>query len=195
MTAMQIVLGLVLGATTWSFAEYTIHRFLGHDQRFRPNPFAKEHIRHHVEGDYFAPTWTKAAAALVILGVVTAPAVWIAGLFPGLAYATGFAGFYLFYELLHRLEHIHAGFGFYGRWARRHHFYHHFVDARYNHGVTSPIWDLVFRTYRTTDKITVPRRLMMPWLGDLENGVKPELADSYQLKAKRVRKSPVQRAA
>jgi hypothetical protein len=38
--------------------------------------------------------------------------------------------------------------GWYGRWARGHHFHHHFVDARVNYGVTSPVWDVVLRTRR-----------------------------------------------
>ena len=32
--------------------EYVIHRWLGHDPRFRPNPFAAEHVRHHGQGDF-----------------------------------------------------------------------------------------------------------------------------------------------
>ncbi len=29
---------------------------------------------------------------------------------------------------------------------RRHHFHHHFVDGRANHGVTTPLWDFAFGT-------------------------------------------------
>jgi len=196
MIALEIGIALLLGATTWSLLEYTIHRWAGHDRRFRPNLFAKEHIRHHIEGDYFAPSWGKAAAAVALFVVVVVPAVLIGGIAAGLAYCAGLVAFYLFYEVLHRLEHVKSGFGFYGRWARRHHFYHHFVDARFNHGVTSPIWDLVFGTYRTADKIEVPRRLMMSWLGDPETGVRPELADDYVLKvSKKAKREALKKAA
>jgi len=185
----HIVLAFALGALTWSLLEYCIHRWLGHDRRFRPNLFAKEHVRHHIEGDYFAPSWKKGAAALAMVTVVSGPAVLIAGAAPGLAWVAGLVGFYLTYEVLHRREHTHAGFGPYGRWARRHHFYHHYVDARFNHGVTSPLWDLVFGTYRTAEIITVPRRLIMPWMGDPETGIRPELAGTYALKGRRARSS------
>lgn len=148
----------------------------------RPNPFAREHIRHHVEGDYFAPGWKKLAAALLIFVLVAGPATFLAGFWLGVAYVGGLVGFYLFYEILHRLEHTSAGFGSYGRWVRRHHFYHHFVDARFNHGVTLPIWDFVFGTYRKPGVIPVPPRLMMSWLGDPETGIKPELAGTYEVK-------------
>jgi sterol desaturase/sphingolipid hydroxylase (fatty acid hydroxylase superfamily) len=184
MNILSFGISLALGALTWTFLEYCIHRWLGHDRRFRPNPFAKEHVRHHIQGDYFAPAWKKAIAAGLFFAVVVGPAVFLGGVGPGIAYCVGLVGFYLVYEVLHRLEHVSAGLGFYGRWARRHHFYHHFVDARYNHGVTTPIWDFVFRTYRKPGVITVPKRLIMPWLGDAETGIKPELAGTYAMKGK-----------
>lgn len=187
---LHATIAALVGALTWSFLEYCIHRWLGHDPRFRPNVFAKEHVRHHIEGDYFAPTWKKGVVALLIPAIVVGPAIAIAGLVNGIAWASGLVGFYLAYEILHRREHTHAGIGPYGRWARRHHFYHHFVDARFNHGVTSPLWDLVFGTYRTAEVITVPARLMMPWLGTPETGIKPELAKHYALKGKPGRRAP-----
>jgi sterol desaturase/sphingolipid hydroxylase (fatty acid hydroxylase superfamily) len=184
-----IALAALLGAFTWSFLEYCIHRWAGHDRRFRKNIFAKEHIRHHSQGDYFAPAYKKGAAFLLALAVVSPPAIAIAGIGPGIAYALGLAGFYLYYEALHRLEHVHAGVGPYGRWARRHHFHHHFVDPSVNHGVTSPIWDLVFGTYRKPSVIEVPEKLAMRWLTDPASGdVRPELRESYALRSRGSRK-------
>jgi hypothetical protein len=40
--------------------EYVLHRWLGHDPRFRPSLFAPEHVRHHGEGNDGAPSWKKA---------------------------------------------------------------------------------------------------------------------------------------
>ncbi|MFI5301772.1 MAG: hypothetical protein ACHREM_27090, partial [Polyangiales bacterium] len=86
------------------------------------------------------------------------------------------------YEIVHRRDHTHPGIGPYGRWLRRHHFYHHFVDARCNHGVTSPLWDWVFGTFRTPTTIPVPRRLSMAWLIDAQTGdVRPEFAETFVL--------------
>jgi sterol desaturase/sphingolipid hydroxylase (fatty acid hydroxylase superfamily) len=87
------------------------------------------------------------------------------------------------YEWLHRREHTHAGWGAYGRWARRHHFHHHFVDGRTNHGVTSPIWDVVFRTYQQpATTIAVPRKLVMSWLVDETHRIHPEHAATFSLR-------------
>jgi sterol desaturase/sphingolipid hydroxylase (fatty acid hydroxylase superfamily) len=178
---------VVSGAFTWTLLEYWIHRCLGHDPRFRGNPFGLEHVRHHIEGDYFAPTWKKlllAPLAALLLGV---PAVLALGPQIGAAYVAGLIGFYGFYEVLHRLEHVWEGIGPYGHWARRHHFTHHFVDSRCNHGVTTPLWDLVFGTYRKVEVITVPPKLAMSWLKDPATGeIRASLRGTFALA-----KSPV----
>lgn len=180
----MIVVSFSLGVLTWSLLEYCLHRFLGHDARTRPNAFASEHTRHHSQGDYFAPAWKKALVTFGAIALVTPPAVAIAGRSLGVAYAAGLVGFYLAYETLHRLEHVWAGIGPYARWARRHHFFHHFVDPQRNHGVTSPLWDFVFGTYSTPGEIPVPSQLAMPWLTDPATGaLRPELVGTYSIRA------------
>jgi len=170
MTA-AVVIAIACGILTWSLLEYLIHRFMGHDRRFRRTPFGVEHLRHHIEGDYFAPTWKKLISAVVVTALLYVPATRIAGVVPGLAYLAGLMGFYAMYEWFHRREHTHPGIGRYGPWARRHHFRHHFVDARTNFGVTSPLWDVVFGTYRRPPAIIkVPPRLQMRWLVDPTTG-------------------------
>jgi len=181
MNGPGVIAAAAAGVLTWSLMEYVIHRFLGH--RYKRNPFGVEHVRHHIEGNYFAPTWKKMIAAAVFVAVTIGPAVGLLGGDLGIAYVIGLVGFYGVYEWLHRREHTHAGIGAYGRWARRHHFHHHFVDGRTNHGVTSPIWDLVFGTYRRPSVIRVPRRLCMTWLLDpTTDAIRSEHAATYQLR-------------
>lgn len=178
-----MIVAAACGVASWTLVEYLLHRWMGHDRRFRGNPFGVEHVRHHSEGDYFAPTWKKGLAAAAFTAVVIGPALAIAGRADGLAYVAGLVGFYGVYEWLHRREHTHAGIGPYGRWARRHHFHHHFVDPRVNHGVTSPIWDLVFGTYEKPGVIRVPVKLRMAWLVDPATGdVRREHAARYELR-------------
>lgn len=180
---IALVVPALLGALTWSFLEYVIHRWMGHDRRFRKTPFGKEHVRHHIEGDYFAPTWKKIIVATLVTALLYGPAVLVAGRTPGTAFLAGLMSFYALYEVLHRREHTHRGIGPYGRWARRHHFHHHFVDGRSNHGVTSPLWDLVFATYQRPGQIPVPRQLCMAWLQDPQTGeIRPEHAGTYALR-------------
>lgn len=179
----MIVVASAAGVLTWTLLEYIIHRWLGHDRRFRGNAFGVEHIRHHIEGNYFAPMWKKLIAAAVTAAVLIGPAIVVAGTAVGAAYVLGLVTFYGMYEILHRREHTHAGIGPYGRWARRHHFHHHFVDGRRNHGVTTPIWDFVFGTYDKPTMIRVPTKLCMAWLRDPVTGdVRAEHAGTYQLR-------------
>lgn len=164
------LLAVACGVLTWTLLEYVIHRWMGHDRRFKKTPFGIEHVRHHIEGNYFAPTWKKVMVAAITAPIVGVPAIAVAGWVNGSLYVVGLLAFYGLYELLHRREHTHAGVGPYGRFVRRHHFHHHFVDGRKNHGVTSPLWDLVFGTYEHPSQIRVPRKLCMQWLLDPATG-------------------------
>lgn len=177
------IVAFVLGALAWTLLEYCIHRWMGHDKRTMPNVFATEHVRHHSEGDYFAPTSKKLGAAVAILILVGGPAIVLFGITGGV-FTAGLVSCYLGYELLHRLEHLDGGRTAYGRWARRHHFHHHFHNPKANHGVTSPIWDLVFGTFeRPAEHIRVPERLKMRWLVDPATGdVRAIHASRYELR-------------
>ena len=173
----------LLGVLTWTFLEYVIHRWMGHDRRFQKTPFGREHVRHHIEGNYFAPTWKKLVVAAVLTAALSVVATLLVGVSVGIAYVAGLMLFYGVYEVSHRREHTHAALGPYGRWARCHHFHHHFVDGRSNHGVTSPLWDVVFGTYRKVETIKVPPQLCMTWLRDpLTGDIRPEYADTFVLR-------------
>ncbi|MCO4761719.1 MAG: sterol desaturase family protein [Myxococcales bacterium] len=188
--SLSMVIAAFVGALSWSFSEYAIHRWLGHDKHLLKNPFGVEHTAHHGKGDYFAPWWKKAGAALALTALVWFPATMLAGLAVGGSWIAGFIAFYLVYEVMHRLEHVHEGIGAYGRWARRHHYFHHFHDPSKNHGVTSPIWDWVFGTYVPAPQIRVPKKLAMRWLCDPETGdVWPHLAPYYELRLPKRRRS------
>jgi sterol desaturase/sphingolipid hydroxylase (fatty acid hydroxylase superfamily) len=180
---MSMFVAALLGVLTWTFLEYVIHRWMGHDRRFRKTPFGVEHIRHHIEGNYFAPTSKKIVVAVVVTAVLIGPAIAVGGLAPGITYVVGLMSFYGLYELSHRRKHTHAARGWYGRWARRHHFHHHFVDGASNHGVTTPLWDYVFGTHQRPTIIKVPRQLAMSWLLDPATGdVRAEYRDSFVLR-------------
>jgi sterol desaturase/sphingolipid hydroxylase (fatty acid hydroxylase superfamily) len=179
---IALVIAALCGVASWTLLEYLIHRWMGHDRRFRRTPFGIEHVRHHIEGDYFAPTWKKLIIAALVTAVLAVPATALVGGARAAAYLLGLMGFYGMYEVVHRRAHTHAGIGPYGRWLRRHHFRHHLVDARTNHGVTSPIWDVVFGTYRSATLIKVPPKLAMVWLLDPTTGqVRPEHAATFVL--------------
>jgi len=184
-TVLTVIIAAVAGVFLWSIMEYTLHRFLGHDRRTMPNFFSVEHSRHHREGNYFAPAIKKAGAALVVTLAVLPLAVLVAGWVPGAVFTAAFVTMYATYEFIHRRAHTHPGIGPYGRFVRRHHFHHHFGNPRSNHGVTSPVWDLVFGTFEKSDKIRVPARMAMSWLVDADGQVHPEFRDHYEIASRR----------
>jgi sterol desaturase/sphingolipid hydroxylase (fatty acid hydroxylase superfamily) len=172
---------LVLGALGWTLAEYLLHRFDGHGMKGR-TPFSREHLAHHTDPASFAPWSLKLALALVVLGLLSAVLVPLLGL-TGLSATVGFTGGWLGYEWVHRRLHTHAAATAYGRWARRHHFQHHFNDASANHGVTSPVWDWLFGTLAPAAIVRVPRRHAPVWLV-ADGELLPRHADDYALRGR-----------
>jgi sterol desaturase/sphingolipid hydroxylase (fatty acid hydroxylase superfamily) len=158
------VLCFLGGAATWLFAEYQLHRFVGHGSG--KSLFAVEHRRHHSVGDYFARSWKKALNVGPVLLALGGFGCWFFG--PGaVAYAAGLSLMYLAYEILHRRLHTHPPINRFGRWARRHHFFHHFHEPAKNHGVTTPIFDRLFGSESIpAHRIRVPAKLAMQWLVD-----------------------------
>ncbi|MBI5608749.1 MAG: sterol desaturase family protein [Deltaproteobacteria bacterium] len=176
----------VLGMATWTLAEYGLHRFLGHDRRTWPNPFAAEHTRHHSEGNYFAPARVKVAVGLAVVTMLTAAASLLVGTTLGAIYSASFTVMYAAYEVQHRRMHTHAGRGRWFRLLRRHHFHHHFANPKSNHGVTSPLWDVLFGTYEPAPRVRVPRQLAMAWLLDpATDDVQGDLAGEYEVPPRR----------
>lgn len=173
------------GAVAWTFLEYAIHRGLGH-HRPHGNPFGAEHLQHHATTSYFAPAWKKAAVATPVVLALGAGLSLPLGPAPAAAFALGLAAMYVAYEVTHRRAHTHPPRGPYGRWLRRHHFHHHFHAPATNHGVTSPVWDVVFRTYARPGQVRVPEKHAMAWLLDEQDEVRPAYARDYALARRRV---------
>lgn len=181
-----------LGALTWSFSEYALHRFAGHGPRkprregerrsLLDGDFGSEHQAHHADTRYFTPTSHKLMAGAVVMSGLGTAASLVVGPRLGVSFVLGLGSMYAAYEIEHRRTHTHAPRGPYTRWTRRHHLHHHFSSTRSNHGVTSPVWDIVFGTYERPGVTKVPRRHAPLWLCDPETGaVKPEYRQDYAL--------------
>jgi sterol desaturase/sphingolipid hydroxylase (fatty acid hydroxylase superfamily) len=125
------------GVLTWTLAEYLIHRFIAHHY---------ETCAHHEDPlDYsVGPSW------LQIIAMLFAPS----GIFAilGIMWAwVGFVAGFCAYALLHYIMHHGVNHSTWPKWLTRltaSHYYHHYFDDTRNYGVTSPLWDHVFRTER-----------------------------------------------
>ena len=141
------------GWLCWTFIEYWLHRGFFHMRAGAPAVRVTSFIihRHH----HAAPQDQDrlVATPLYSLGLflLLFPVYSLAGPDARWALMAGSMLGYLAYELAHwRAHHVRPGrHGPVGRWLRRHHLRHHFGDDTHNFGISSPLWDLVFRTWRT----------------------------------------------
>jgi sterol desaturase/sphingolipid hydroxylase (fatty acid hydroxylase superfamily) len=175
----------VVGALSWTWFEYVLHRFVFHERKLGAR-LAEEHLAHHAKVSWFAPWAAKLTLAVPIVGVV-AGLGWLA-VGPGaVGLVGGLLSGWLAYEWLHRRLHTHGPVSAYGRWARRHHFHHHFADPRRNHGVTTPVWDLVFGTYTHVEQVVVPARQThhLPWLCGPDGEIAPAVSADFAVGPRR----------
>src|SRR5512143_3947036 len=136
--AVSIAAGLLL----WTPLEYITHRVLLH----RIAPHYDHHNEPTVVAYIFAPFTLSGPMAVVLWALLSL----ITGSWRrGALVETGTIAGYLFYEALHVRIHSRAAGGAMLRFWRRYHFYHHFADDTRCYGVTSPLWDYVFRTTAT----------------------------------------------
>ena len=175
------MIAFLSGLGLWTLLEYVLHRFVFHERRLGKRASAG-HLEHHAKVDWFVPWRRKIAAAVGVLGGLCLVTVPLGGLAVGSSLAAGIVAGWLAYEALHRAIHVLPPRTAYGRWARRHHLHHHFVDPASNHGVSSPIWDLVFRTYAPVRTVRVPPRqaAKLPWLL-VDGRVAPGLEGTYRV--------------
>ena len=172
---------VAIGMALWTLGEYLMHRFAMHAMRGK-GMASREHLRHHAERDSVLESWYFAWTGVIAVGIALAiNAAKLLGPV-GICLGAGWVAGYGFYDWIHWRAHRRPIAHPYERWVRRHHFHHHFGHPTANHGVTTPVWDMVFGTYeRVEGPLRVPRRLAMVWLVDDDGQVRPEYADDYAL--------------
>jgi len=144
----------LLGLFAWTLLEYGLHRFIFHiDFEFR-NPKTAEfingsHLSHHAAPRDPDKLLVKPAYGLTVSAILFGWAYLLSGsFFSASGIIAGIWAGFLYYEAVHYRVHLTAApSGFIAR-QRRAHFYHHFTNRERCFGVTSPLWDYVFRTQR-----------------------------------------------
>lgn len=127
------------GLLAWTMIEYLLHRLAFHG--FAP------HYQHHADPTdpvwIVAPLWLSlSASAALFAGFSLAARSWTGGA----SIISGVIAGYMAYEAIHLRIHGPAAGGNLLRALRKHHYYHHFASDRVCFGVTSPLWDWVFRS-------------------------------------------------
>lgn len=148
----QIALLLGLGVLSWSLIEYILHRFIFHynaKSRFGRKILYVAHLSHHEN-----PTATNRIFASLYLSVPIAAAYWLgAWALTGSSAASsylfiGMSSGYFFYEWLHFQCHHRKSRMRLFRYLKRYHLLHHYRTPELRFGVTSPLFDVVFGTFR-----------------------------------------------
>ena len=132
----------LLGLVTWTLVEYLLHRFVLHGLQ----PFQAWHAEHHRRPRALIGTPTILSAGL-ITALVFIPALVLSDLWRAIALTFGLLTGYLVYAVVHHATHHWSADSNWLRRLKRHHALHHspvMPAARY--GVTSALWDIVFRT-------------------------------------------------
>lgn len=149
-----LVAAFVLGVVIWTLSEYTLHRFLFHFEAKSPEMqklFFLFHGVHHAQPQcktrLVMPPVVSVPMALIVYGllylvfvVVLGAPHWMGPLFSGFTFG------YLFYDLTHYATHHFPMRNGIWRWLKRYHMMHHYKTPNARYGVSSPLWDYVFRT-------------------------------------------------
>jgi len=151
---IRLPLGVLAGLFLWTLAEYLGHRFVFH---FQPRAPWQDRLLFVLHGVHHLQPQIK--TRLVMPPLLTIPlALPVYGLFYLLWDVTlgaqhwlnpAFAGFvvgYVLYDMLHYATHHFPLRWRYLKAPKRHHMLHHFKTPEQRFGVSSPLWDIVFRT-------------------------------------------------
>lgn len=171
----RAILLFAVGVVIWSIVEYAVHRFgfhvsreaeikvqdtvdgLGQDQPALGAIKGLEQFRYFLAHGVHH-THPNDSKRLVMPPVVSIPLAflfyWIfKPLFGPVDMLPAFAGLvtgYLLYDMTHYAVHHVRPRTKLGRYLKKHHFRHHYMDPRKNYGVSSPAWDLVWGTLNRT---------------------------------------------
>ena len=147
--ALEVVLLVLAGLLLWTLSEYWLHRKIFHWDPDHPIGHRLHFIIHGVHHDH--PTdrmrLVMPPGASIPLAALFFGLFWlIFGLPTALPLFAGFLIGYLMYDYTHYYLHHFVPKSKLGKRLREQHMRHHFQDHRYGFGVSSPLWDVVFRT-------------------------------------------------
>ena len=145
------VVGLfLLGVLIWTLVEYIIHRYVFHYEPKTAWGKQLHYIIHGVHHDYpndarrlVMPPSISIPLAILFLALF---AITLGRLAPPISAGFGFG--YVCYDSIHyAIHHFEMKRGVL-LWLKQYHLRHHYKDDHVGYGISSPLWDYVFRTTR-----------------------------------------------
>ena len=158
----RIALVYLVGLASWSLGEYVLHRFVYHSIRDASYDRGIQRLFHGIHHEY--PHDTRRIVLPVIPSLAFAAIIFgfIYGLLhlstgngdAAFVFVPGFVNGYLAYMVVHYAVHTIPSPSKYNYWWR-HHNLHHFQQHDRAFGVTSPLWDYIFRTMPEKGRKTI----------------------------------------
>ncbi len=139
---------MLAGLVCWTLTEYTLHRWVFHWTNDTAWGKRIHFLLHGVHHDYpndkdrlVMPLLTSAPLAAIFYALF-----WFTMGPRGVPFYVGWGIGYLIYDGTHYAVHHFKQTSRVGKYLRKHHMLHHHADHDGGFGVSSPLWDLVFRT-------------------------------------------------
>ena len=150
LSAIAVLALFLLGVLLWTLLEYFIHRYIFHYEPKTRVGKRLHYIIHGVHHDY-----PNDARRLVMPPSISVPLAFLFfGIFLvifGRLTPSVFAGLvfgYVCYDMLHYAVHHFPMKRGVWLWLKQYHLRHHYRDDHAGYGISSPLWDYVFRTTR-----------------------------------------------
>ena len=137
------------GLFAWTLAEYLLHRYVFHWTRDTPFGRRFHFLIHGVHHDFprDKDRLVMPLGASIPLGLLFfAMFFFTMGARLGQPFFGGFVLGYLGYDGTHYAVHHFRQTTWIGKRIKRHHMLHHHADHHGGFGVSTPLWDIVFRT-------------------------------------------------
>jgi sterol desaturase/sphingolipid hydroxylase (fatty acid hydroxylase superfamily) len=153
----HVLLHATIASATWFLIiEYFFHRFGLHIPQDKLTWFTGLHVhwRHHRAPNdvplIFTPWW----ALLLLLGGTALVGSLTEGVVSSVGATLGMSVTVFFYETTHMSSHVpYVPKTKYGQYMRRFHLWHHFQNEHYWFGVTHPLLDGVFGTWKRSKEV------------------------------------------
>ncbi|XP_047531927.1 dihydroceramide fatty acyl 2-hydroxylase FAH2 [Vanessa atalanta] len=160
-TNLQFIWHLVFGFIFWTFLEYSLHRWVFHYDpgssiRMIQMHFLIHGMHHKVPFDGLRQVFPPIPALVIVITLVAL--IWPIFTYP-LIKAVGSLTGYLIYDMIH--YYVHHGSpsdGTYFYAMKRYHSNHHFLNHDKAFGISSKLWDHVFKTIVQVKKLNFALR-------------------------------------
>jgi sterol desaturase/sphingolipid hydroxylase (fatty acid hydroxylase superfamily) len=139
----------VFGVLLTSLIEYVLHRWLLHKEAHTDKEIMDHFLLHGYHHDFPNDPMRLVLPPIGIIPIGSAIAlVWylVFGSY-WLSIYTGTSVGYVAYDWVHYYTHHFNPKRGIGKWLKQYHMLHHHDSPNHRYGITSPLWDFVFRTY------------------------------------------------